>query len=71
MIPANAAFVQALTPIKYHIQDFKGNPIRVSNFLQYEQIECQTKPSKTVIVILSEVYKNARLEIKKTGSNNF
>ena len=40
MIPANAAFVQALTPIKYHIQDFKGNPVRVSNRIQYEQVEC-------------------------------
>lgn len=39
-IPSNASSIQALKPIGFRVQDFRGQNVKVSNRLQYEQVEC-------------------------------
>lgn len=37
-MPANAPKLDALKPIGFRIQDFKGQNVKVSNRLQYDQV---------------------------------
>lgn len=70
-IPANSSLIQSIKPIGFRVQDFKGQNVKVTNRLQYEQLECETKPSKSIKIQLFSIYKSAYISIKKTGSNNF
>lgn len=39
-IPSDSSLIQALKPIAFRLQDFRGQLVKVSNRLQYEQILC-------------------------------
>lgn len=70
-IPANSSLIQSVKPIGFRVQDFKGQNVKVSNRLQYELVECETKPSKNVKIQVLDVYKSAEVFIKTSGSITF
>lgn len=39
-IPANSPKMDALKPIGFRVQDFRGRNVKVSNRLQYDRIVC-------------------------------
>lgn len=57
-IPANSSLIQSIKPVGFRVQDFKGQNVKVTNRLQYEQVECQTKPSKNIKIQVKDIYKS-------------
>lgn len=70
-IPADYPALQAMEPIGFKLRDWKGRPVKVSNFLQYNKVTCDPRPSKRVQIQISNIYKNAGVTLKKTGDTAF
>lgn len=66
-IPASSYLIQSMRPVGFRVQDFKGQNVKVANRLQYEQIECQTKPTKNIKIQVRDIYKSVSIEIKRSG----
>lgn len=66
-IPSNAPRVQALTPVSFSLRDFLGRPAYVSNYLEYNSIKCDNKPPRKIEIGFSEVWRSAKLWIKRDG----
>jgi hypothetical protein len=58
-VPSDNAMVQALKPIGFRLKDWMLRPVKVSNLLQYNTLICEPKPSRTIVVKLSDVYEKA------------
>ncbi len=70
-LPSNAPTIQALKPIGFRVQDFRGQNVKVSNRLQYEQVQCDVIPSKNIKIQIFDVYKSGSVQIKKSGQPYF
>ncbi len=49
--------MSTLVPIAFKLRDFRMRPVKVSNILQYNQVVCDVKSTRTITIYLDGVWK--------------